>query len=114
MYLHKTKNGHYTPPCCYFSGELEVVESVVGAGSVVTRSMIGFAKIIQEETEKCDILYRLDERLSVPECDYFDYTGVGFAKFYGPQFEFDGRNLEADKTIIVHIDETTQDKASGA
>lgn len=25
MYLHKTKNGHYTPPCCYFSGELEVV-----------------------------------------------------------------------------------------
>lgn len=73
-------------------------------------SMIGFAKIIQEETEKCDILYRLDERLSVPECDYFDYTGVEFAKFYGPQFEFDGRNLEADKTIIVHIDETTQDK----
>lgn len=28
MYLHKTKNGHYTPPCCYFSGELEVVETV--------------------------------------------------------------------------------------
>lgn len=28
MYLHKTKNGHYTPPCCYFSGELEVVESI--------------------------------------------------------------------------------------
>ena len=26
MYLHKTKNGHCTPPCCYFSGELEVVE----------------------------------------------------------------------------------------
>lgn len=26
MYLHKTKNEHYTPPCCYFSGELEVVE----------------------------------------------------------------------------------------
>ena len=26
MYLHKTKNGHYTPPCCYFSGKLEVVE----------------------------------------------------------------------------------------
>lgn len=73
-------------------------------------SMVGFAKIIQNETENCDILYRLDERLSVPECDYFDYTGAEFAKFYGPQFEFDGRNLEADKTIIVHIDETTQDK----
>lgn len=28
MYLHKTKNEHYTPPCCYFSGELEVVESI--------------------------------------------------------------------------------------
>ena len=28
MYLHKTKNGHYTPPCCYFSGELEVVECI--------------------------------------------------------------------------------------
>lgn len=28
MYLHKTKNGHYTPPCCYFSGELEVVEGL--------------------------------------------------------------------------------------
>ena len=26
MYLHRTKNGHYTPPCCYFSGELEMVE----------------------------------------------------------------------------------------
>ena len=26
MYLHRTENGHYTPPCCYFSGELEVVE----------------------------------------------------------------------------------------
>lgn len=26
MYLHRAKNGHYTPPCCYFSGELEVVE----------------------------------------------------------------------------------------
>lgn len=28
MYLHKTKNEHYTPPCCYFSGELEVVEGI--------------------------------------------------------------------------------------
>ena len=26
MYLHRTENGHYTPPCCCFSGELEVVE----------------------------------------------------------------------------------------
>ena len=28
MYLHKTKNENYTPPCCYFSGELEVVEGI--------------------------------------------------------------------------------------
>ena len=26
MYLHRTENGHYTLPCCYFSGKLEVVE----------------------------------------------------------------------------------------
>lgn len=32
MYLHKTKNGHYTPPCCYFSGELEVVEGLRNNG----------------------------------------------------------------------------------
>lgn len=32
MYLHKTKNGHYTPPCCYFSGELEVVEGIRNNG----------------------------------------------------------------------------------
>lgn len=36
MYLHKTKNEHYTPPCCYFSGELEVVEclSQIFSGSI--------------------------------------------------------------------------------
>ena len=33
MYLHKTKNENYTPPCCYFSGELEVVESIWHYGS---------------------------------------------------------------------------------
>lgn len=32
MYLHKTKNEHYTPPCCYFSGELEVVEGIRNNG----------------------------------------------------------------------------------
>ena len=73
-------------------------------------SMIGFAKIIQEETENCDILYRLDERLSMPECEYVDYTCVNFEKFYGPQFRFDGSNFDTEKTIIVHIDEDTQAK----
>ena len=73
-------------------------------------SMIGFAKIIQGETENCDILYRLDERLSMPECEYVDYTCVSFEKFYGPQFKFDGSNFDTEKTIIVHIDEDTQAK----
>ena len=32
MYLHRAENGHYTPPCCYFSGELEVVEGIRNNG----------------------------------------------------------------------------------
>lgn len=32
MYLHKTKNENYTPLCCYFSGELEVVEGIRNNG----------------------------------------------------------------------------------
>ncbi len=72
--------------------------------------MVGFAKIIKDETENCDILYRIDERLSVPEAEYYDYTGVPFAKFRGPQFNFQKNNLAVKKTIIVHIDENTQDK----
>lgn len=72
--------------------------------------MVGFAKIINDETKNCDILYRLDERLSVSECEYHDYTGVPFAKFRGPQFDFRKDNLDGKKTIIVHIDEKTADK----
>ena len=73
-------------------------------------SMAGFAKIIQDETKDCDILYRLDERLSMPEQNYFDYSSTSFALFYGPKFNFDGTNFDAKKTIIVHIDESTQAK----
>lgn len=65
---------------------------------------------IQDETKGCDILYRLDERLSMPEQDYFDYASDSFARFYGPRFNFDGTNLDTKKTIIVHIDESTQAK----
>lgn len=72
--------------------------------------MVGFAKIISDETKNCDILYRLDERLSMPESEYHDYTGVPFAKFRGPQFKFRKSNLEGNKTITVHIDEKTADK----
>lgn len=72
--------------------------------------MVGFAKIISEEIGDFDILYRLDERLAMPADEYYDYTGVPFAKFRGPQFNFDRRNLEGKKTIVVHIDEDTMDK----
>lgn len=43
MYLHKTKNGHCTPPCCYFSGELEVVECLpqtFSGGMMVYRTIL--------------------------------------------------------------------------
>lgn len=71
---------------------------------------VGFAKIIKDEIDNCDILYRIDERLSVPESEYYDYTGIPFAKFRGPQFTFKKNNLSGKKTIIVHIDENTQNK----
>ena len=73
-------------------------------------STVGFAKIIQDEAGDCDILYRLDDRLSMPEQEYQDYTGVSFAKFYGPQFKFEKSAFSASKTIIVHIDEKTLNK----
>ena len=73
-------------------------------------TMVGFARIIHDETENCDVLYRLDERLSVPESEYYDYTGAAFAKFRGPHFNFDRSKLNGKKTITVHIDEETMDK----
>ncbi len=72
--------------------------------------MAGFAKIITDEADNCDILYRLDERLSVPETEYADYTGVAYAKYRGPQFDFSNNALETKKTIIVHYDEATLNK----
>ena len=72
--------------------------------------MVGFAKIITDEADNYDILYRLDERLSVPESEYADYTGVAYAKYRGPQFDFSNNSLETKKTIIVHYDEATLNK----
>lgn len=46
-------------------------------------SMVGFAKIISEECDDFDLLYRLDERLAMPADEYYDYTGVPFAKIRG-------------------------------
>ena len=66
-------------------------------------SMPAFARIITDAEGDFDILYRLDERLSMPESEYRDYTADQFEKFYGPQFKFDGSTLKDSKTIIVHI-----------
>lgn len=66
-------------------------------------SMPAFARIITDAEGDFDILYRLDERLSMPESEYRDYTVDQFENFYGPQFKFDGSTLKAPKTIIVHI-----------
>ena len=59
-------------------------------------SMPAFARIITDAEGDFDILYRLDERLSMPESEYRDYTADQFEKF-------DGSTLKAPKTIIVHI-----------
>ena len=71
---------------------------------------VGFAKIIHDEAERCDILYRIDERLSMPASEFHDYTGVAFAKYRGPQFNFQRNHLDGEKTIVVHYDEKTLDK----
>ena len=52
MYLHKTKNGHYTPPCCYFSGELEVVECLpqtFSCGMMVFYAEVLGVKFVERE-----------------------------------------------------------------
>lgn len=66
-------------------------------------TMPAFARLISMAGDNFDILYRLDERLSMPETEYRDYTGVQFEKFYGPQFRFDGSTLKEAKTLIVHM-----------
>lgn len=80
--------------------------SVIG----FTDGLPGFAKIISEKVHSGDILYRLDERLSVDESEEIAYTTLNFEKFYGPQFNFDDTNLKYQKTAIVHIDIDTMDK----
>lgn len=74
MYLHKTKNGHYTPPCCYFSGELEVVEclSQIFSGSNRIRMALSKENIMAKNAhlvldERATIEVRLRERASFTE-----------------------------------------------
>ena len=75
-------------------------------------SMVGFAKIINDEANNCDVLYRLDERLSMPESEYHDFSGIPFAKFRGPQFNFYKNSLTGKKTITVHMNLESQDKTN--
>lgn len=70
----------------------------------------GFAKIIEQECKNCDILYRIDEQLAVPEDQYNDYTGIKYAEFYGPKFCFSDNIFKIGKTISVRIDEESMDK----
>ena len=75
-----------------------------------TDEIPAFARIITEQITSGDILYRLDERLAVPEEQIISYSTLNFEKFRGPQFKFNDTTLNTKKTIIVHIDENTMDK----
>lgn len=72
--------------------------------------MPAFAKIITDEVIDGDILYRLDERLALPENEALRYTPDIAEKFYGPQFNFTNSPLQNQRTIIVHIDPETMNK----
>lgn len=64
MYLHKTKNENYTPPCCYFSGELEVVEGIwyYGRWKLTTECienvimMVPFSAVVIWNNRRIDVL----------------------------------------------------------
>lgn len=72
--------------------------------------MPAFARIISEQVNSGDILFRLDERLSVPENQMITYSTLNSEKFRGPQFNFNNSVFKARKTIIVHIDENSMNK----
>lgn len=69
-----------------------------------------FIRIIKENSVECDILYRLDERLAVPKKEFVGYSGVPFAKCYGPNLSFSNMDLKNRKTLVVHINPETQNK----
>lgn len=73
-------------------------------------NMPGFARIITEQVKDGNILMRLDERLSLPHDQAISYSSLNFEKFRGPQFHFKDTVLRSQKTITVHIDDTTEDK----
>lgn len=102
MYLHKTKNGHYTPPCCYFSGELEVVECLpqtFSGGLMVTALKKDFTKEQLKETiayqamSRIGILYRekdcaLSFGMESMGGDNVCYKGISSDKFYLPLHQY--------------------------
>lgn len=67
-------------------------------------SVPGFATIITSIPGHYDILYRIDEQLSLPEKEYSDELHLAHEKIRGPQFRFDGSNFKLSKTITVHYD----------
>lgn len=73
-------------------------------------NMPSFARLINDNVNSGDILYRLDERLSFPKDEIISYSSLNFEKFHGPDFNFNNINLKDKKTIIVHIDDKTMDK----
>lgn len=75
-----------------------------------TDKLPGFARIINDQITNGDILYRIDERLAIPEEQAITFSTTNFEKFYGPQFHFKETLLKENKNIIVHIDTKTMSK----
>ena len=76
MYLHKTKNGHYTPPCCYFSGELEVVE-------ILRSGLCGNNYLISKRITRAKQLLRFTD-MTVDEVGVA--VGMGDANYFSRMF----------------------------
>lgn len=72
MYLHKTKNENYTPPCCYFSGELEVVECLpqTFSGSMMVTL---FHKTSNDNIwrDVLDLTHESNLKLYIRDADYY-------------------------------------------
>lgn len=79
MYLHKTKNGHYTPPCCYFSGKLEVVECLpqTFSGAYIIRAgRLAEMKNTEREKKRADIAQSRIKELEAELKKYREKTTV--------------------------------------
>ena len=73
-------------------------------------SVPAFIRIFEDDIKDGDILYRIDENLSVPKEQAISYSSLDFERYRGPQFRFSDSILQDKKTIIVHYNEETMDK----